>query len=63
MKRRNCCRLNLVTAAVLLFLSSLLCLQQAKADSCADCHTNLEKLKSLAPALPEPPKKLSEGEG
>lgn len=35
----------------------------ASADTCVNCHTSIEKLKTLAPSQKEPPKKLSEGEG
>jgi hypothetical protein len=59
-------RLNFfkITLSLAVFWSILTILfSTAYADTCVDCHTSLEKLKKLAPSLPEPPKKLSEGEG
>jgi len=35
----------------------------AAADTCIDCHTNVEILKKLAPPVLEAAKPLSEGEG
>ncbi len=62
--KRNLCRTNKVCLLVLGFLLAFMVFSSvALADTCADCHTSLDKLKKLASAHPEPPKKLSEGEG
>lgn len=62
--KRNLCRTNKVCLLELSFLLAFLVFSSvALADTCADCHTSLDKLKKLAPSVAEPPKKLSEGEG
>lgn len=61
MKRRFILRSAISFSLMLLLMLSIL--PFALADSCVDCHTNLKKLKELAPALPEEPKKASHGEG
>lgn len=51
------------TAGFLVLMHASVYIKSTAADTCVDCHTNVEILKKLAPPVLETAKPLSEGEG